>query len=292
MFESQITHTVWYTWQPTRGGQANLDTFGSEFDTTLAAYTGDSLDTLNLVASNDDASTDGFTSAIQFDAEEGQKYYLQIGGVRGKQGKLVLRHPQPEEKAPEEPVLDPPMIITKGIDLTKTEGDFLELVVEAVGSPPLKYQWLMNGGRIVGAEQSSYALPFLALEDAGQYSVLVTNEAGFATAQITSLSVRKTKDKPLNDDIENAEVLEGEEVSGRALNRKATGQADEPNHAGNSNPQRSVWWKWTAPRTGTVRANTTGSTFDTTLAAYQLASESNSTRRSANMVPPSKQVKP
>ena len=292
LFESQITHTVWYTWQPTRGGQANLDTFGSEFDTTLAAYTGDSLDTLNLVASNDDASTDGFTSAIQFDAEEGQKYYLQIGGVRGAQGKLVLRHPQPEEKAPEEPVLDPPMIITKGIDLTKTEGDFLELVVEAVGSPPFKYQWLMNGGRIVGAEQSSYALPFLALEDAGQYSVLVTNEAGFATAQIASLSVRKTKDKPLNDDIENAEVLEGEEVSGRGLNRKATGQADEPNHAGNSNPQRSVWWKWTAPRTGTVRANTTGSTFDTTLAAYQLASESNSTRRSANMVPPSKQVKP
>ena len=292
MFESQITHTVWYTWQPTRSGQANLDTFGSEFDTTLAAYTGDSIDTLNLVASNDDASSDGFTSAIQFDAEEGQKYYLQIGGVRGAQGKLVLRHPQPEEKAPEEPVLDPPIILTKGIDLTKTEGDFLELVVEAVGSPPLKYQWLMNGGRIVGAEQSSYALPFLALEDAGQYSVLVTNEVDFATAQIANLSVRKTKDKPLNDDIENAEVLEGEDISGRALNRKATGQAGEPNHAGNSNPQRSVWWKWTAPRTGTVRANTTGSTFDTTLAAYQLASESNSTRRSGTVVPPPKQVKP
>ena len=89
-------------------------------------------------------------------------------------------------------------------------------------------------------------------EDAGQYSVLVTNEAGFDTEQIANLSVRKTKDKPLNDDIENAEVLEGEEVSGRALNRKATGQAN--NHAGNSTLNaQSV--KWTAPRTGTV-ANT------------------------------------
>jgi hypothetical protein len=41
----------------------------------------------------------------------------------------------------------------------------------------------------------------------------------------------------------------------------------------------SVWWKWTAPKSGTVRVATDGSFFDTTLAAY-LLNETEDSRRS------------
>jgi alpha-tubulin suppressor-like RCC1 family protein len=48
----------------------------------------------------------------------------------------------------------------------------------------------------------------------------------------------------------------------------ATGETGEPNHAGNSGALNSVWCTWTAPATGTVTIDTTGSGFNTTLGVY------------------------
>jgi hypothetical protein len=44
-------------------------------------------------------------------------------------------------------------------------------------------------------------------------------------------------------------------------------EAGEPSHAGNAGG-RSVWWRWTAPGTGSAAITTTGSLFDTLLAVY------------------------
>ena len=54
-------------------------------------------------------------------------------------------------------------------------------------------------------------------------------------------------------------------VSG--TNKAATKEAGEPNHGGNSGG-RSVWYRWTAPATGTATFDTCGSGYDTLLAAY------------------------
>jgi hypothetical protein len=48
----------------------------------------------------------------------------------------------------------------------------------------------------------------------------------------------------------------------------ATGETGEPNHAGVSLPHHSVWCRWSAPASGPVSFDTTGSSFDTVLAAY------------------------
>jgi 6-phosphogluconolactonase len=48
----------------------------------------------------------------------------------------------------------------------------------------------------------------------------------------------------------------------------STSETGEPNHAGASTPVHSVWCKWTAPASAPVRIDTTGSSFDTTLAVY------------------------
>ncbi|HST68123.1 MAG TPA: hypothetical protein VLI94_00520 [Solirubrobacterales bacterium] len=50
-------------------------------------------------------------------------------------------------------------------------------------------------------------------------------------------------------------------------NRFATEQAGEPDHAGDAGGS-SVWFKWTAPRSGPVSVDTCGSGFDTLLAVY------------------------
>ena len=279
LFSPGISGTMWYSWRPSRAGDATLTTFGSTFDTSLAVYQGESFGNLQRIAANDDFNKQQTTSKVEFDAEKNQLYWLQVGGMNGAVGPFKIHHPQPKESIPPAPVIFPPVITSKAQDLTKTEGEAISLSVDALGTPPLSYQWVLNGGKILGANQSSFSTSVLALEDSGQYSVIVSNQAGMASADIANLKVRPSQNPPLNDDIENAAILEGTRGSGIAITRMATGQPNEPDHAGVSNPLHSVWWKWTAPKSGTVRVSTDGSSFDTTLAAY-LLNETEDSRRS------------
>lgn len=73
---------------------------------------------------------------------------------------------------------------------------------------------------------------------------------------------------PPNDDFANASDL-GNSLT-RVLsgtNRDATVEAREPDHAG-GRTIASVWYRWTAPASRTIRIDTCGSDFDTVLAVY------------------------
>ncbi len=63
-------------------------------------------------------------------------------------------------------------------------------------------------------------------------------------------------------------ALTGANVSASGNSNGATKQPGEPAHAGNTGG-KSVWWKWTAPRSGQVTIDTAGSNFDTLLAVYK-----------------------
>ena len=71
-----------------------------------------------------------------------------------------------------------------------------------------------------------------------------------------------------NDDFSEAITITGEKITTPVIgNILATKEPGEPDHAGNLGG-KSVWWKWTAPRTGRVQLDTLGSSFDTLLAVY------------------------
>jgi alpha-tubulin suppressor-like RCC1 family protein len=76
---------------------------------------------------------------------------------------------------------------------------------------------------------------------------------------------------PSNDNFVNASVISLASGSTQATgtNLYATTEAGEPNHdpAGGVGGA-SVWWKWTAPVSGSVTLNTNGSKFDTLLGVY------------------------
>ena len=63
-------------------------------------------------------------------------------------------------------------------------------------------------------------------------------------------------------------MLTGTSATATGTNVGATKQAGEPNHAGNAGGA-SVWYKWTAPVTGTATVSTAGSNFDTLLGVYK-----------------------
>jgi hypothetical protein len=71
----------------------------------------------------------------------------------------------------------------------------------------------------------------------------------------------------MNDSFANRITIAGASATMTGTNVNATKETGEPNHAGNSGG-KSVWWTWTAPASGTVTIDTTGSNFDTLLATY------------------------
>lgn len=97
-----------------------------------------------------------------------------------------------------------------------------------------------------------------------------------------SLLAFTAADIPSNDYFTNSASLGmATNVSVTATNILATKEPGEPKITGN-NPAHSLWWNWTAPSNGVVTIDTSGSTFDTVLAAYTGASVSNLTQVAAN----------
>jgi hypothetical protein len=56
-------------------------------------------------------------------------------------------------------------------------------------------------------------------------------------------------------------------------------EPDEPSNLGSTVTTKSVWYSWVAPFTGSVRFDTIGSSFDTTLGIYTGTSLTNLIRR-------------
>ena len=68
-------------------------------------------------------------------------------------------------------------------------GTTVEFTVEASGSAPFSYQWRKNGVALSGKTDPSLFLANIAPDDAGSYSVVVTNGTGEATSSGASLTV-------------------------------------------------------------------------------------------------------
>lgn len=76
-----------------------------------------------------------------------------------------------------------------------------------------------------------------------------------------------------NNDFANAQVISGATGTTDGDNVSATREPGEPDHAGNAGGA-SVWFRWTAPASGSYSFNTGGSAIDTVLAVYTGASVS------------------
>lgn len=80
--------SVWYVWTAPASGPVRISTCGSDFDTVLAVYTGDSVNALTGVTSNDDSCDT--QSRVGFDAVAGATYRIAVDGLPGSTGSIAL----------------------------------------------------------------------------------------------------------------------------------------------------------------------------------------------------------
>jgi subtilisin family serine protease len=81
--------SVWWTWIAPVSGAVTLSTAGSGFDTLLGVYTGASISTLSVIASNDNQGFSTF-SAVSFSATAGTQYQIAVDGFGGASGSIQL----------------------------------------------------------------------------------------------------------------------------------------------------------------------------------------------------------
>jgi uncharacterized repeat protein (TIGR01451 family) len=89
---------------------------------------------------------------------------------------------------------DTPTITTQPQKRTVVEGSSHTFSVTAAGTAPLFYQWRRDASTLTGQTNSTLPLSSITTNDAGGYSVVVTNAEGATTSLVAQLTVRLAGD--------------------------------------------------------------------------------------------------
>jgi hypothetical protein len=82
-----------------------------------------------------------------------------------------------------------PFIVGQPFGQTVLEGATFSLDVVASGSPPLFYQWFTDQGLLLDATNSVLSFTSIALNQSGNYHVVVSNSVGAATSEVARVVV-------------------------------------------------------------------------------------------------------
>jgi len=180
--------TVWWTWTAAVPGRVTFDLTGSTglsggaFDTLVGVFQGETLDTLRLVASDDNGGDDGRSSRVSFLAARGRTFHFAVDGKAESEGYPSLRLVEQE-------IISPPVIEQHPASVAANPGEDAVFTVQASGSPDLLYQWLKDDAEIPGATNAVLVLSNVQTKDLGNYRVHIRNEYAPAT---NSLAARLT----------------------------------------------------------------------------------------------------
>lgn len=330
----QTGATVWFSWQAPETRKYRFQTGvlialengenavdmgnGTDFDTVLAAYQGNGLQTLTLVQGNDDSDT--VESVIEFDATAGQTYHIAVDGAEGQSGKFFLSWLTAAPPGPPAPLpandgfsdakeisgMDGSVTGTT-VGATKQSGEPNRQFHEGRHSIWYRWQAPQTGmanfdtegsqfNTILGIYQGTVleSLVELAWNDdnetlraragfpvtEGQTYYIMVDGFDIASGPL-AMKWHVKRPPPVNDDFANAfSILSGSGTLSGSI-REATAETGEPSHAG-TGPGQSIWYRWTAPGDGTYTFLTAGSEFDTVLAIYTGSSVANLTEVGSN----------
>ncbi len=294
--------SIWYSWTAPSSGALTVDTTGSGFNTVLGVYTGNAVGALARVASNDDAGGQRTSRAI-VRVQAGTTYRIQVEGYSPSDSGSVnlnlslgplptndlfaLATPLPangtvavngsnagagvEVGEPNAFSYDPGQASVwyawtaprSGSLTIRTTAEFQSVITAYTGTSltglnrvATQAQQAFNGG----AEQVR-----IRVEAGVTYRIQIDGRYGAMGAFALSLNLL---DVPANDDFANAISLSSQvdlSIAGNNLN--ATQQVGEPIHDDNyCDP--SVWYSWTAPVSGGITLDTSGSEIRTVVGVY------------------------
>ncbi len=131
-------------------------------------------------------------SALSYEPNEANQFIIESRTNQGEPDFLLedtdfyfawIDFAQPLSPPGFETVIDPPTITQQPQSTNLELGSNVTLEVRADGAEPFIFQWLFEGSAIAGATEASYQITSAGLDDAGNYSVEITNGGGKVTSE-------------------------------------------------------------------------------------------------------------
>ncbi len=163
----------WYAYVPPASGSLMVDTTGTTFSNVLAAYTGPGTGFASLVPVACGNPGGGSSNQLSmFQVTGGTPYYLMVDSVTGAGGTVKLSYS----------LFAPPAITLQPLSQTVPAGSNVTLVVSAVGTPTMTYQWRTNANDWSGKTAPSATVNSFHAGKEGAYDVFIINSYGTVTS--------------------------------------------------------------------------------------------------------------
>ncbi len=292
-------HSIWYQWTAPSAGTFAFSTAGSNFDTVMAVYAGSAVNSLTTMAYNDDNGVSGSTSRAVLRATSGVTYYVAVDGFNGVSGSVdlawdIVPAPANDDFANAQTLSGAKGAVTGNNEAANAEtGEPVH--AGAAAGRSVWYRWTASvSGTIAFGTQGSDFDTVLAVYSGAAVNSLSpissnNDEGKFKTSFLTFSAVAGTTYsiavdttfmaslgnislswgvQPANDNFVNAQAIHGTSGQVSGSNFMATHETGESSPFSPFSSGRSVWYQWTANRSGTVAFSTAYSDFDTTIAVY------------------------
>ncbi len=276
--------SLWYAWSLPQRTPVIIDTAGSTFDTVIGVYQGTSLTNLEEVVQANDVGNRK-EAWVKFTAEPNVSYKIAIAGVPpNDEGTVQVRfeiNGEPDAVAPIVQINKPVSGIMVRDRKVNVEGTAFDPQPNASGIQEAGVQYTVstnqvrNPGELPKSAQGT--TNWLAPVDLAEGINFVTvwafdNAENRSREQQIAIIYRPTL--ITNDLFIDALPLTTSQGSVTNSNVSATKEFGEPAHGGNAGG-KSLWYKFIAPQSGVLLANTRGSTnaannqpLDTVLSVY------------------------
>jgi len=257
--------TAWWNW--TAPSSMTVEAYTGFPPRDVQLFTGTSLGTLSPVFSNN-----GPGQTPQYSVLAGATYAIRVDDsffytYSAKGFPLVLAAPIAMSVSG----------VTSGANLASPANLSVGVTVSSPGSAVREVGFY--GAAEVVLRTPPYTLNLTNLFP-GNYYLSVYAEDGLGRFTNAFFSFSVTGPMPPNDLFANRFLLSGASVVAESYTGGAGNELGEPNHSGYpfGGPGQSVWWEWTAPKTGLVTVSTRGSATYCDLAAYTGTALNNLTR--------------
>ena len=109
--------------------------------------------------------------------------------------------------------VSPPVIVNQPADLTVPYGQSATFRVSANGTRPFVYQWQFNAANLQAQTNATLVINPASTNDAGLYSVIISNSAGSVTSLVARLTVLTIADLVITDITNPTNAIAGQPIT-------------------------------------------------------------------------------
>jgi hypothetical protein len=178
-YSQDYRRNLWWTWTAPANGAVLIERDLVGDDPGVIVYTGQTIQELIPV-------WDSSNPENAFFVKQGVQYQINFGTLWPAETGFTLRMVDPV----------PPFAVHAWVGTVqylgspiRAVGEAFSLTATANGTSPLSYQWRKDGLDIPGATNTFFHNSDLELNDAGAYSVVVTNQAGTSVSEEIMITV-------------------------------------------------------------------------------------------------------